>query len=342
MSYPPSLHESRDDEHPARTPVPPRPVSTYSSSSRSSSKSLVNIVPTTATRGRRASASSHNLLMRPATSLSLLDLPPRDDHSTAPSPSHTPVPPTSLLSGPDRLSKGVDGYTPERLSTISTPSSRSHLAAALANLPWAEPPPRSTPSTLHSKLPSAQLPSSATTTEFSHQGYPFLENDPSSTQPMHSRSPSRASIMSSNDSRRNLPEIPVRAQQTAPPEADWVRDRPTSGYSGMADVPSDQSEESLARPLSAVLKRLSRLSRSSRSMRSSRSDKITNSQRSMKSKRPSGSTTHRWGGKQWEVDREPLVPVVKDEELDLSTLAGRAAVLERMLRAGRRVSQVWA
>lgn len=141
--------------------------------------------------------------------------------------------------------------------------------------------------------------------------------------------------------------------------------RPISGYSGMADITTEQghaSEESVVRSLSAALRRLSRMSsratsRSGKSKNSERS-KSVKSTKSAKSKRTSGSTVnHRWGGNRWDVvgerDREDKALLVdgeqervegdvrkKEEMMDLLTLVGRAAVLERMLRAGKRVSRV--
>lgn len=142
-------------------------------------------------------------------------------------------------------------------------------------------------------------------------------------------------------------------------ESKWMspgRDekRPFSGYSGMADVMSSSthelSEESLMRSLSAAIQRLSR-GPTVRSSKSSRSLGTTKSKRSSKSKRGSASTiSHRYAGTRWSVDPEGQARLIgetdkwtpedvkqREADLDLLSLAGRAAILERMLRAGKRV-----
>ena len=144
-------------------------------------------------------------------------------------------------------------------------------------------------------------------------------------------------------------------------ESKWMspgrdEERPFSGYSGMADVMSstthELSEESLMRSLSAAIRRLSRgptvrSSKSSRSLGTS----TTKSKQSSKSKRGSASTiSHRYAGTRWSVDPEGQARLIgetdkwtpedvkqREADLDLLSLAGRAAVLERMLRAGKRV-----
>lgn len=394
----------REIDSPPPPLVPPKPpLSTYSSRS-STTGSVTEAQQVLATRGRFASASSLALLSHQPTFPHLSTLPPdamgRDDLSIAPSPSHTPLPrPTSSCSEENDLSQpgspvererddediSVSDDDPHlhRSSELSLTSSRAHLAVALASLPWAEPPPRHSPTSplmlhppspirLHTPLSAADSLTHSPSTLSRSPSLSFLQNDPARLpRPGHSRSQSGASSVSSARSRREGHPLPplvgVSSASPSPlsvhapvPEAQWInppsaRDRPISGYSGMADVVSSNhgSDESVIHSLSAAIRRVSR--RSLRSARSGKSLKTQNSRRrstrSTKSKRTSGSTsTHRWGGKRWEVEKDDL-PLVggddgwvvvdvrqKEEQLDLQALAGRAAVLERMLRAGKRVS----
>lgn len=289
--------------------------------------------------------------------------------------------------------------------------SPTHLAAALARLPWADPP-RHTPSPnrssggtqldvdIRSSPATLQLPieSPRTTTPT----YPFLTHDPVSSPYAHSRRSSRASTSSvsshSRSTRSGLsafggggPSVLVQQSEedlprptyarfsgisstpsiisplgsAIPTETTWLArseglffgQRPVSAYSGMADVgaPSPRisigqssgsgsgakgERLSIPQSLFDAVRTMSRASK--RSKGSHHSIKSVRS----KSVKSSKSSVSRPGPKPWDTDHserllspEPAEDVKMSEEMmDLLALVGRAAVLEKILLKGKRVS----
>jgi len=407
------------------TRVPSEHRSTHSTASLTSGiGSLIDdeAIPSTARRGRRASPPTQIRLSRSPTSLSMLSdqIPTAlatttDDHPVEPSPAHSSEPlqpqsdPGSRLDfsstricitrsqrGSQRrgtLSEEANhiDHDPNRLSIVSARSARTQLAAALAALPWAEPPPRAVSPSGSSVRglpqppplfnPGFSVPTSVSGSYSSVRSpaYAFLQDDPVTSPAkmgQHFRPSSRAS--SSSRGGEGGPSVPrsgggasrtssLRSVHTPMPESMWISlnqpgERPFSGYSGMADVMSEatheHSEESLMRSLSAAIRRLSRAptarsSTTNKSTRSGRSLGQRRSSKSTKSKRGSSSIiSHRYAGTRWSVDPEGQARLLgggggggweavevkqREADLDLLALVGRAAMLERMLRAGKRV-----
>ncbi|WWD21778.1 hypothetical protein CI109_106265 [Kwoniella shandongensis] len=175
-------------------------------------------IPTTALHGRRASASSHHLLTHP----SLASLISRGGNV---------IPSVGVEPNPDD-NTGVQRSVTK--TSVGTSSSSEHssgdrtnrkIAAALAKLPWAEPPPRQ-PSPY---LPSPQLaPSGSNTSSLSHRvaggpgtersdadprtpTYSFLDSDPAARPPASTIRSRRSSSVSSS----SLPTTPAQYLQGA-------------------------------------------------------------------------------------------------------------------------------
>jgi hypothetical protein len=229
----------------------------------------------------------------------------------------------------------------------------------VANLPWAEPPPRD-PSPY--PIPSLHRQPSLS----------FLASDPSK-QGNGGGDISRKSSRSSIASRRSLnhpPPVNVPNQLLLAPQASHRFSAQTvhSFQSGMADVeldsqshPAEVGVEQLGptpprikddSPRSAMAVRatsplthrsnsISSMLRKARSLKSTKSGKSTTSSK----KRISNSTIHRRSfqkayGKWDLVEMSPLLEEDarrREGELELAALLGRATVLERMLKAGKRV-----
>jgi hypothetical protein len=219
----------------------------------------------------------------------------------------------------------------------------------LANLPWAEPPPRD-PSPYPSLLRQPSLS--------------FLASDPAQQQNgPNGDTVSRRSSRSSIGSRRSQSHLsPAHLPNSnLSPALDTHRFSGLTVHSfqsGMADAEVGSEVHSVEQlgptpprirddsPRSAMAVRAeSSLSHRSNSIKSALKSKA----RSLKStassrKRHSNSTIHRRSfqkryGK-WEVEMSPLLEEDarrREEQLELSALLGRATVLERMLKAGRRV-----
>lgn len=239
-------------------------------------------------------------------------------------------------------------------------SSQDVSAQDIANIPWAQPPPRD-PSPLPSPL--QRQPS-----------FSFLASDPAQPALAEHDTLSRRSSRSSISSRRSH-NVPQPWSATAPatylvPSADHSHDphqhrlssQTVHSYqSGMADMgtveemgipPLRQGPNSQDDSHTSAMAVRASSSMSNRSLRSTLQSKI----RSLKSKNSSKSTAsskkrisnstirrrsfQRKYGK-WEVEMSPLLE--KDdlrrmeETLELAELLGRATVLERMLKAGQRV-----
>lgn len=227
----------------------------------------------------------------------------------------------------------------------------------LANLPWAEPPPRD-PSPY--PIPLHRQPSLS-----------FLTSDPAKgtcNDTTISRKSSKSSIASRRSQNHPPPvSLPTYLHPT-PGSHRFSAQTMHSFQSGMADVELDSISHSAElrveqldptppkakddSPRSAMAVRSSSpLSHRSNSIgsifRKARSLKSTKSGKSMASskKRISNSTIHRKSFRRaygkWDlVEMSPLLEEDarrREEELELSALLGRATVLERMLKAGRRV-----
>lgn len=219
----------------------------------------------------------------------------------------------------------------------------------LANLPWAEPPPRD-PSPYPSLLRQPSLS--------------FLASDPNQQQISNdtvSRRSSRSSIGSRRSQSHLSPGYLVNDNLSPPLNTHRFSAQTVHSFqSGMADMEVESQSHSVEQlgptpprtrddsPRSAMAIRAESAmsNRSDRSIKSAlkakaRSLKSTASSR----KRNSNSTIHRRSfqkryGK-WEVEMSPLLEEDarrREEQLELSALLGRATVLERMLKAGRRVS----
>jgi hypothetical protein len=228
----------------------------------------------------------------------------------------------------------------------------------LANLPWAEPPPRD-PSPYPRPNPGLQRQPSLS----------FLDSDPAK-QGNGGDTISRRSSKSSITSKRSQ-HLPHPNQFLLPAVSNRFSAQTEQSFqSGMADVELESQDHSVEvvveqlgptpprikedSPRSAMTVRsTSPLSHRSNSissiLRKARSLKSTRSGISMASskKRISNSTIHRRSfqkryGKWDLVEMSPLLEEDArriEEELELSALLGRATVLERMLKAGRRVSR---
>jgi len=228
----------------------------------------------------------------------------------------------------------------------------------LANLPWAEPPPRD-PSPYPTGL--ARQPSLS-----------FLTSDPAKANvggDTISRRSSKSSIASRRSQSHLTPGTANPAGLLSPAQASHRLSAQTvhSFQSGMADVELDSQSHSVEQlgptpprtkddsprsamavratsPLSHRSDSISSMLRKARSLKSTKSTKSTTSSK----KRISNSTIHRRSfqkryGKWDLVEMSPLLEEDakrREAELELSALLGRATVLERMLQAGKRVSSV--
>lgn len=297
--------------------------------------------------------------------------------------------------------------------------SPTHLAAALARLPWAEPP-RHTPSSNRSSegtqlnvddsLPNNSSPATLQlpieSPRVSTPTYPFLTHDPVSSPYAHSRRSSRASTSSvsshSRSTRSGLsafggggpsvliqqdrdddlprpayarfsgisstPSIISPLGSAIPTETTWLArseglffgQRPASAYSGMAEVGPTPSPRistgqssgsgsgsksdrlSIPQSLFDAVRTMSRASKRSKGSRSSIKSVRSKSVKSTK------SSVSRPGPGPWDNDHsehllspEPSEDVKMSEEMmDLLALVGRAAVLEKILLKGKRVSDL--
>ncbi|WVO14931.1 hypothetical protein L204_102571 [Cryptococcus depauperatus] len=303
-------------------------------------------------------------------------------------------------------------------SKPSSPVKPAHIARALANLPWAEPPPRTSSfnsplaSPVPSLIPSPLLPRPTSFHSGRQPTYSFLAEDPVDTGslPISSRRSSVSSLSQGAHARkqnaetelapsegRNFERINVPERHALPADIPVSPsifgfplgvERPLSGwsaYSGMAvasiNTSNIESPEDFIRPppfhcsnsvhyehedghsSTATHGSASQPSyqRSTRrpslaqsgesflshamSTLSARRSKSVKSTKSNYSKRGSNSTLGHVFAKRWEVRRyEELVDEDQknskgEEAMDLGSLVGRAIVLEKMLRRGRRVSQ---
>jgi len=229
----------------------------------------------------------------------------------------------------------------------------------VANLPWAEPPPRD-PSPY--PIPGLRRPPSLS----------FLASDPAKQGNVGgdiSRRSSRSSI-ASRRSQINPPPVNVPNQLLLAAHTPHRFSAQTvhSFQSGMADVELESQSHSAevgveqlgptpprikddsprsamavraTSPLSHRSNSISSMLRKARSVKSVKSSKSTASSK----KRISNSTIHRRSfqkayGKWDLVEMSPLLEEAarrREGELELAALLGRATVLERMLKAGKRV-----
>jgi hypothetical protein len=273
------------------------------------------------------------------------------------------------LSHPDQLLDLVLATGSQPTPPVPTDEDRGRddrridLEQEIANLPWAQPPPRD-PSPLPIHL--QRQPS-----------FSFLSSDPAQQASSSGEGVtiSRRSSRSSVSSRRsqNIPQ-PWSASTPATylsPSLDHSHDQHqqpqrhsfqtmNSYQSGMADMgtleemggPSRRTlgylhESHISDMAARAPSSLSNRSDKSLKTRIVKSLKSRNSSKSTAStrKRISASTIHRRSfqhkyGK-WEVEMSPLLEEDlrrREKSLELTALMGRATVLERMLRAGQRVS----
>ncbi|KAL7419053.1 hypothetical protein Q5752_005889 [Cryptotrichosporon argae] len=348
--------------HPSLAP------STASHASYASAGSEPQIVTAQSVLVRTASASSRNLLTRdrgrstPDAGIDALGYAASDYGDDRPYTSRFDIP--SYYSNPTPSPRARESSTSVSINDV-------------ASLPWAQPPPHApglspVPSPLSSPLiPShhshgslgGKSPRSARSAKAALptpiHPYAFLAQDPVRSATA-SRPSSRASVRSRSDeqSPRSLAEPWTRVveHQRSGLSAQ-------TGHSSMAEAgstapnvspksdapPSDRRNS--ARSITSVQSAQS--GRSGRSTKSKRarqqSDAAASGQGgshevsgapvrgpSRASKRASSSSVgHRYGGRKWKV-----LPGAEGEdgEMELAALVGRAAVLERLLRAGKRVS----
>ncbi|ORY30216.1 hypothetical protein BCR39DRAFT_530002 [Naematelia encephala] len=224
--------------------------------------------------------------------------------------------------------------------------SAGQLEAVLARLPWAASPPREPLSPLFPQSASDSLSSSQPTPRYS-----FLASDPTlldvehqsrrntfstlaNTQQNPSPPSTQDSLITGGSASFSPSQLFFDPPRTAIGENQESTTNDTrsikSAWSGMAEMEFEMSSESVS--LSAPGSRKS----STRSNRSRSSSRF----KSRRSKRASTLTNYqRLDLSRWDIETNPLVGDHGDFEMDLRGLIGRAAVLERLLRAGKRISE---
>ncbi|WVQ77600.1 hypothetical protein IAR50_007288 [Cryptococcus sp. DSM 104548] len=324
-------------------------------------------------------------------------------HSDTSVTTETPVQPRTALRGRRETVSQAHMLNPSLASLVGVSQAQSSgqgLGAALANLPWAEPPPR-LPTPLQTPItPSPLLPPPSPGVTPS---YAFLASDPVSSHPSHLRRPSASSSAprSRPGSRLGPLDVPMSPSVNGHTSGEAQRFSSWSVGSGMADtwegegvtpyvnVPAeyldhpdggdgwvDEVGESGAatqgssRTHSAKPRfSLDPTSSSSGHTRSfslsrSKSTRSTHSTRSYyNTRRASTSTLGHVFAKRWEVRKHVDLELERgmksapldggsasgaggggeggreeEEWMDLGSLVGRAVVLEKMLRGGKRLS----
>ena len=245
-----------------------------------------------------------------------------------------------LASDPAQMSAGAVALS-RRSSRASVSSTRSKANSPLPPLPG-------TPSSSPFGLSSARGPPST----YEEHEYPTSPRESGMyLEWAHGRPISKYSGMADVNPTPSLPPSTFGHPQSNPsPEYPLS---PTSPTSAMGEQPTRSARSSISsavRALSSRTKSRAGQSQRSKSVRSTKSTKSTHS------KRGSTSTVgHRFGNKRWDWDTQVVTaPVMveadelewlsaakqNEEMMDLLALVGRATVLERMLKKGKRVSLI--
>lgn len=192
------------------------------------------------------------------------------------------------------------------------PHSLALPPGGIGALPWATPPPRSTRGELADDASARSLKALP--------AIPPAPLDPSTSSPSNGtfgpQSP-LSPMYSSPES--SLPYTPATPMNNAPRNV----------MSGTATAAS-----------SFIRSRSFKSFRTHKSKKSTKSTKSVKSGKSNSTKRSSGASMARRYGYRWTVEPEEGENLIPEDKMDMGSLLGRAVVLERILRAGKRVSSL--